>query len=159
MEYIKKKWGRKGLEAVDARPEDYPMEKWYPFEDYCDLLGRIGRELGQDNGKLVAHMGEEMMSHDVRWRTIFKGKKPEDIFTSTKRQDAQYAVGHMNVVDTENHNVILKEKLWEPSCKYSELWNNFYQGRLQGVLNLTGRKGNVQVSREKELIKYHIKWS
>jgi len=111
MEYIKKKWGRKGLEAVDARPEDYPMEKWYPFEDYCDLLGRIGRELGQDNGKLVAHMGEEMMSHDVRWRTIFKGKKPEDIFTSTKRQDAQYAVGHMNVVDTENHNVILKEKL------------------------------------------------
>lgn len=141
LKLVASKWGTAGLETVGAGLDDYAPEAWYPYGDFCDLLSRIRNDLAGGNPMIIYQLGFSMVKADRRWQELFGPLNPAEVFTTTKRQDSQYRVGAYtaSVVGPKHIQVTLVCE----DCR--QVWCEFYRGRLQGVLELTGRTGVVHL--------------
>lgn len=141
MEQVVKKWGNHGLQEIGADPNQYRMEQWYPFTDLCDTLLDIKVKLGNNNPLTVYQLGFRMIKEDPRWQGIFDDHDPAEIFLSTKRQEGQYHAGSQNLKKISAKHIQVDLLNW--GC--DDVWYDFFRGRLQGVLELTGRTGVVHL--------------
>ncbi len=158
LAYVRKKWGRDALEDLDKTPEQYRPAEWYAFSEFCTVLTDINAKLGDGDDLAVFHMGCEMIKNDFRWRTIFKGRSPVYVFKSTKRQDTQYTGGVNTANIIADKHIRIAMSGWD--CDY--IWYEFIKGRLQGVLELTGNNGTVDMTEVNESdhtgFTYDITW-
>ena len=158
LAYVNKKWGKEGLDKLGKVQDDFNAADWYPFSELCGLLTDINAKMGNGDGQAVNRMGTDMIKNDFRWRTIFNGRNPAYVFITTKRQDTQYIGGQYSARVVADKNIRINMKGWE--C--GEVWYEFVKGRLQGVLELTGHEGAVNMTRsgtgdEPEYV-YDITW-
>ena len=120
-------------------------------------LAKIDVRIGGDRSFSIDQLGHEIMTEDMRWQVIFRASNPGDIFTTTKRQEAQYKGGEVISRLAGDNHVEVTMVGW-PGEK---IWFEFYRGRLQGVLELTGKKGTVDmkpIDSETNECKYDIRW-
>jgi len=141
LDQVVKKWGNRGLQEIDVDPGQYKMEQWYPFNDLCSILSNIKVKLGNNNPLSVYNLGFRMVKEDPRWQDVFYDQDPAEIFLSTKRQEAQYKAGTQTIERIGEKHVRVNLDNWV--C--DEVWYDFFRGRLQAVLELTGRTGVVHL--------------
>ncbi len=157
LAYVNKKWGKESLEKLGKAQKDYRPADWYSFPEFCNILTDINTKLGNSDGQAVNQMGCEMIKNDFRWRTIFKGRNPVYVFITTKRQDTQYTGGVYSARVIEDKSIRIYISDWD--CDF--IWYEFIRGRLQGVLELTGHDGVVDMKRADEVESgyiYDITW-
>jgi hypothetical protein len=156
LDQVMKKWGKDGLDIIGADPRRYNEERWYSFSELCGLLSKVKSQLGNNNPLAIYQIGFSTIKKDRRWQEIFDNMNPADIFLTTKHQDDQYRVcTHIATSLGAKHvRVELNDFKGEP------VWLDFYRGRLQGVLELTGRTGVVHLlpPEKKDVRTYDIKW-
>jgi len=145
LEYVKRVKGPSGLEAVGKTPEDYKAEHQYDFVEFCELLIKIKKELDDQEGNIITRIARETMTSDTRWQVMFRRLDPKDIFSSTKRQASRHQIGEFVPVISKKGHVTLRMTLWSENEEHQDLWAKFYKGRLEGILELTGHKGTVEV--------------
>lgn len=143
ISYVIKKWGKMGLAKISVNPDSFKAEIWYSLKDFTILLQNIKDNLAETN-ESIPNLGRSTIVDDERWKWTFKDMDPEEVFSSTSRQNAQYQVGEMSVVESSPGFVRMKLELWVEDEAQCGLWAEFYRGRLQGVLDLTGSTGNVE---------------
>ena len=145
LDQVVKKWGNRGLEEIYANPSQYKMEQWYPFADLCSILENVKTKLGNNNPLSVYQLGFRIIKDDSRWQDVFFDQNPAEIFLSTKRQEAQYKAGTQSLERIGEKHIRVELQNWD--C--DEVWYDFFRGRLQGVLELTGRTGVVHLNPDK----------
>lgn len=138
------KWGQEVLDGIRADPDSYAPGEWYHYSAFCDILTAVKDAVGRSNPMIIYQLGFSTMKKDARWSELFQTMNPADVFRSTERQDTQYRVGHYSAEAKGNKHIQVKMTL--PDCRPE--WCEFYRGRLQGVLELTGRTGVVHLQRE-----------
>lgn len=162
LDYVTKRWGKVGLEKLTMRQEAFLPQGMYPFTDFCDMLSKIEKDLANGRAESIWRLGKEMIVNDVRWQAFFRSKDPNDIFTSTKRQDSQYLVGTFKTERKDIGHITIEVEMWKTTEESCRLWNEFYKGRLQGVLDLTNHKGEVEYTptpgKEGTSGTFHVKW-
>ena len=144
LDEVVKKWGNRGLKEIGAEPGKYKMEQWYPFSDLTKILNDVKTRLGNNNPLSVYNLGFRMIKDDPRWQGIFDDQDPAEIFLSTKRQDGQYQAGTQTLEKIGGKHVRVTMMGW--NC--DDVWYDFFRGRLQGVLELTGRTGVVHLQKD-----------
>ena len=142
-EYVSRKWGKVGLSKLGVSPNTYKAEVWYRLEDFTDLLSGISETL-TDSPTAISGLGRSTIVDDDRWKWAFREKDPLAVFSSSSRQNAQYQVGELNVIESSPGFVRIQMTMWTLDENTKAIWSDFYQGRLQGVLDLTGAVGNVE---------------
>ena len=146
LNQVVNKWGNRGLKEIGADPSKYKMEQWYPFTDLCSILSDVKLKLGNNNPLSVYQLGFRIIKDDPRWHNIFDDQDPATIFLSTKRQEGQYKAGTQSLERVSEKHVRVELQNWD--C--DDVWYDFFRGRLQGVLELTGRTGVVHLQPDKE---------
>jgi hypothetical protein len=141
LDQVMKKWGKDGLDIIETYPNKYKEEQWYSFSELLELLSKVKTQLGNNNPMAIYQIGLNTIKKDPRWQGIFCNNKPAEVFLTTKRQDDQYRIcEHVaTTVGAKHVRVELDGFKGEP------VWLEFYRGRLQGVLELTGRTGVVHL--------------
>ncbi len=142
LDHVSNKRGKGSLDKIGVDPAGYLIEKWYPISDFLSLISKIDDAFGDGSEGIASRIGHDIMKFDFRWQMLFKGKDPKDIFTSTKRQDGQYRGGRFeaSAIGDKKVTIILRE--WPNDM----IWYEFYKGRLQAVLELTGNTGDVDIT-------------
>jgi len=148
LEYVKKKLGKKVFEELGYNPDQYQPEKWYPFADFCVLLTRIDYMLSDYYTDNTFKLGYDMMFNDERWHHLFKDKDPLEIFSSYKRQDAQYQIGEFTTESVEEGMITVRMVLWIDDPDHSRYWSEYYQGNFKAILDITGKKGTIGLRRD-----------
>ncbi len=159
LDYVKRRRGMDGLDMIGVYHDQYLPEQRYPFVDFCTLLSIIYTTIGDGTYSDVSKLGKDILINDDRWRLLFKDKDPKDVFTTTKRQEDRYMVGDFDVKSVEHRKITLTMTMWSGKKEHQEIWAEFYKGRLEGVLELTGYEGTVGVKKGKKgIYNYTIKW-
>ena len=127
--------------AGNRTQDDFTWEKWYPYEDFCGLLADIKSAIGKGNPMIIYQLGFSIMKRDRHWQDTFGHMDPAEVFTSTRRQETQYRVGSYSAAALGKKHILVTMDCKE--CRPE--WCEFYRGRLQGVLELTGRTGVVHL--------------
>lgn len=160
ISYIKEKYGQRGSSSLGVDEREFIPVKWYPFSEYCSLLFDIYRELMDGDMDKIYRMGYEMITKDERWRSVFEKREPREVLSSTKRQEEQYRLGDIQLIEDDEDEIILEfmMNLQEDLCM--ELWSESYRGRLAGVLELTGHDGSVELDMdlERRVSVYTVEW-
>ena len=158
LEQVGKRWGSAGIQKLGANEQQYLPEKGYPAADFYALLSKIC-ELAEEEG-FICRLAENTIKGDQRWVVKFKGINPIDLFNGFKYQGERYQVGDFDVLDAEEGKVSLKMSLWTDDEMGAGLWAEYYKGRIQGALDLTGRMGTVILTRtgKKNEFLYEISW-
>jgi hypothetical protein len=157
LDAVASRWGTNGLSMIEQDYSGYREEQWYPFEDFNNLLATIKSRLGNNNSLSIYQMGFRTMKDDARWSEIFDDQDPAEVFLTTKRQEGQYKVGSVSAIPKGPKHLRIDFN----SEETDQLWFEFYRGRLQGVLELTGRTGVVHLlpqGSEKSVRSYDVKW-
>ena len=156
LSQVARRWGSVGVEEVRVRPDEYSEEEWYDFSEFCKLLGEIKSGPGNNNPMSIYELGVSTIKDDMHWQAIFQRLDPVDVFLSTARQERQYKIGAITPTKLGSKHIRLEYSIEADQG----LWLEFYRGRLQGVLELTGRTGVVHLL-PKETGKprtFDIKW-
>lgn len=146
--FVRKKLGVKGFEDLNIDTAEYKLESWYPYNDFCDILKTVSDTLEDSQPSTAYRMGYDAMFKDPRWQSLFKGQSPKDVFGTNKRQDALFMVGRFEVTEVEDDHVTVKMALWSQDEERNQYWVDFYHGVCQGVMDITGTKGEVEVTKE-----------
>ncbi|MCK4757020.1 MAG: hypothetical protein KAS67_01065 [Thermoplasmata archaeon] len=159
LQQVNKRWGTVGIQKLGTSEQQYLPEKGYPAADFYALLSKI-RELAEEEG-FICRLAEYTIKGDQRWVVKFKGMDPKELFNGFKYQGERYQVGDFDIQDAQEGRVTLKMSLWTDDEKGAGLWAEYYKGRIQGALDLTGRVGTVILTRsgKKNEFLYNISWS
>ena len=159
LEQVGKRWGKVGLLSLGGRAKTYLPEMGYPAEDFYGLLKDIRDKL-VDNDEYFFHMGMNSIKGDERWVIKFKDKDPNDLFNGFKYQGERYQLGDFEAKEITEKEIDLKMGLWTDDERGGALWAQYYLGRIQGALDLTGRKGNVDLQETNNVSEftYNIRW-
>ena len=151
---VSKKWGRESLEKIGRQPEHYKGDQWYPLSDFESLLSDIDNHMGKGDNTSLSGLAYEMVMSNFQFRTIFTNRDPVYVFLSTKQQDARYSGGTFDAIHVRGSQVRIEVSDWatEP------IWYEFFKGRLQGVLELTGHLGTVELTVAGDRYFYDIYW-
>ncbi len=160
LDHVNRRWGQAGLDKIGESHDNYLPEQTYPFENFCELLLKISNVLGEHSITDFSKLGGDMVRADERWKLMFKGQNPKEVFSTTKRQDDRYQVGNFELESAKDSEVKLTMKLKVGKKEHRGLWVEFYKGRLAGVLELTGHTGTVKVNpkKAKGAYQYTIMW-
>ena len=157
LELVADRWGADSIGKIGAKNGVYNTDQWYPFEEFSQLLSIVKSSVGNNNPLVIYQLGLNTMKREQRWNELFSALDPADVFQSTERQDTEYRVGTYTAVPKSPKHIQVTMECDDPSPE----WCEFYRGRLQGVLELTGRTGVVHLlpARENKLVRtYDIKW-
>lgn len=159
LELVGKRWGKVGLLRLGGRAKTYLPEMGYPAEDFYGLLKEIRDKL-VDNDEYFFHIAMMSIKDDEHWVVKFRGKDPKDLFNSFKYQGERYQLGDFEAEEVAEKGVDLRMALWIDDEVAGALWAQYYLGRIQGALDLTGYKGKI-VLQETENVNefiYNIRW-
>jgi hypothetical protein len=151
---VAKKWGRESLEKIGRQADQYKGDEWYPLSDFESLLYDIDGQLGKGDNTSLSGLAYEMVMNNFQFRTIFTNRDPKYVFLSTKQQDARYSGGKFDTIHVRGSQIRIEVSDWatEP------IWYEFFKGRLQGVLELTGHLGTVELTIAGNKFIYDIFW-
>jgi hypothetical protein len=150
FQFAKKKLGRQGVADLGIAAEDFNTDRWYPYSDFCRLLDKTQQLVKDTKNPTSFKLGHDAFAEDERWRSLFKDQDPKDIFATNKRQDALFIVGRFEVVKTEDTLIKLRMAPWSKEYKDNAVWAQFYHGVLKGVLDITGKTGQVDIEEAQE---------
>ena len=136
------KWGKDSLDNLKHSASQYESSEWYSIGDFCIMLTEIKKNLGNGDSQTIYDIAYEMISSNFRWRTVFPGRDPVFVFLSTKRQDTQYRGGQFMAARVGDNHIQVTMSGWSDD----PIWYEFYRGRMQSVLDLTGHKGKVELT-------------
>ena len=161
LDYIAKNRGKTSFDLLGMKPEDYRVEERYDFDIFCQLLAKIDLMTGEDNGVYISKIARETMTEEARWKVQFRKLDPKSIFMTTKRQEGRHQIADFEPTFNREGHVSIKMTMWTQDKAYQELWANFYKGRLEGVMELMGRKGSVDLIKEfsDDVYTYEIHWN
>ncbi len=152
-------WGDEGLEKIKRNPDQFEKNDWFPISEFTSLLKDIDEILDEGVSPAIYQMAHTMMRNDFKFRTIFKNKDPKYVFMTTKRQETLIKGGRYLAKAVDDHHVRIEMSGWSDDPR----WYEFYRGRLQGVLELTGREGTIEMtsanSSNGQVYFYDIKWN
>ena len=157
LKLVAYKWGTDALKIIGQSPDKYLTEQWYPYSEFCDILAAVKSTVGNNNPMIIYQLGFNTIKKDKHWQNTFISKNPVEVFNSTEHQDTQYKVGTYSAVGIGPKHIRLTMNC--PDCRLE--WCEFYRGRLQGVLELTGRTGVVHLmpsGEDKTQRVYDVKW-
>jgi len=143
--FVKKKTGEGGLKRLGVSSETFVHDRWYPYSEFCSLLQKTQDLLKDSKTSVAFKLGYETMHSDERWNSLFKGQDPKDVFGTNKRQDALFMVGRFEILSVQDGRIEVKMSLWSKDENNNKLWAQFYHGVVQGVLDITGKQGQVQM--------------
>jgi len=149
-DYVEKKWGNAGLERIGMKKDRYIFEKWYPMDEFLDLLTAIEGEWGKVDPPYPYKIAYSTMTHDVRWPSVFRGKDPRDLFLETKYQNTEYVCGDFEAWRDGEFNVVTRARLWIRDHEKARLFAQFYYGQVMAVLKMTGKKGDIVMDLKEE---------
>ena len=161
--FVRKKLGGGGLEKIGVGSEEFRIEQWYSYDDFCRLLKKCEELLPDHEPSTTFRLGHFTMAEDERWQTLFRGQDPKEVFGTNKRQDALFMVGRFEIQKVEDDMVQVKMTLWSKEDEHNGYWADYYWGVMAGVLDMTGTEGevtmDVQAEGEKKAWIYTIAWS
>ncbi len=160
--YVQRKWGMEGAVKISLDPDQFKPEEWYPLEDFTELLADIVHDLADANMEEAYKVGRWMVMNNVKWAGIFSARKPQDIFSSNANQKTEYKVGEVRGLLIHPNSLQLHIEMWTDDKESAYIWGQFYRGRLQGVLDLSGTKGQARVivdyEEDKHSLTYDLTW-
>jgi uncharacterized protein (TIGR02265 family) len=159
LNYIKQKRGHTSYELLGMDIEKYIIEEKYNFEDFMELLSKI-KVITSSEEDYIARIARETMTEEATWKNLFRRMDPASVFTSTQRQNGRHQLADYEPVNVANGHVSLRMSMWTDNREHQQLWAEFYKGRLEGILELMGRKGSVKIIREfgNGAFTYSIEW-
>ena len=160
LDYIKRTRGETSLEMLNIKPEKYRIEERYDFEEFCKLLAKIDLMSAHDDGNYISKVARETMTEEATWKIQFRRMDPKNLLMSMKRQEGRHQIADFEATSNGGNLVLIKMSMWSGSRPHQDLWAHFYRGRLEGVLELMGRKGEVKMFKEFEdgVYTYEISW-
>ena len=160
LEYIQKNSSQTSYELLGMNPDDYRAEERYDFEIFCKLLAKIELMAREDNGSYISKIARDTMTKEARWKVQFRRLDPKSVFMTTKRQEGRHQIADFEPELLDDGHVSIKMTMWTRDKAYQNLWANFYKGRLEGVMELMGRKGTVELVKEfsEGVYTYDINW-
>jgi len=161
LDFIQKNRGKTSFELLGMKQDDYRVEDRYDFELFCQLLAKVDLMASEDNGRYISNMARDTMTKEARWKMQFRKLDPKSVLMTTKRQEGRHQIADFEAEDHGGNHVSIGMKLWTKDKAYQDLWANFYKGRLEGVLELMGRKGSVDMIKEfgDGIYTYDITWN
>ena len=158
--YVQKKRGQTSYELLGKDIEDYIAEEKYDFNDFGELLAKV-RLISSNEEDCIASIARETMSEEATWKNLFRRLDPTSVFISTQRQKGRQHLADYEHIEVGKGHVVLRMTMWSENREHQDLWAEFYRGRLEGILELIGRKGTVKLTREfgKANFSYSIEWS
>jgi uncharacterized protein (TIGR02265 family) len=147
LDYIRQKRGQMSYELLGREIDNYTIEEKYEFTDFAELLSKI-KLITSGEEDYIARIARETMTEEATWKALFRRLDPASIFTSTQRQDGRHRLADYEPINVANGHVSLRMNMWTDNRDHQDLWAEFYRGRLEGILELMGRKGTVKMVRE-----------
>lgn len=147
LDYIKKHRGHTTYELLGRNAEDYKIEEKYDFRDFGELLSRI-KVIVPNEVDYIARIAKETMMEEAAWKNLFRRMDPANVFASTQRQDGRHRLADYETLEVAKGRVVLRMRMWTENHEHQDLWAEFYRGRLEGILELMGRKGTIKLIRE-----------
>jgi hypothetical protein len=145
--YIKKNRSQTSYELLDRNLEEYKIEEKYDFTDFAELLSKI-KMIASGENDYIARISRETMLEEASWKGLFRRMAPASVFSSTQRQEGRQQLADYEPEEISNNQVIIHMKMWTDIRDHQDMWAEFYRGRLEGILELMGRKGSVKMVRE-----------
>lgn len=157
--FIQRHWGQDGLKSFSKGQDDYLNERWYPLDEFCEFLISINERFEKDN--LISKLGFESVINDIRWKSIFCSRDPAELFMTTKNQDKEFLCGTFEFQLIGQNIVIINFHPHIENEEKAKLWNQYYCGRLQGVLKCSERNGKVEFESNNDSLEsvFRIRWS
>ena len=147
LNYIRKTRGQTSYELLGKDIDKYKIEEKYDFREFGELLAKI-KLITRNDDDYIARISRDTMSEEASWKNLFRRMDPASVFASTQRQDGRHQVADYQPIETTPGQVVLRMKMWAEDREHQDLWAEFYRGRLEGILELMGRKGTVKLTRE-----------
>lgn len=145
--YVRKHRGQTTYELLGKDLESYRAEEKYDFNDFMELLSRIKMVVMKEED-YITRIARETMAEEAVWKNLFRRMDPANVFASTQRQDGRQKLADYEPLDVQKGRVVLRMRVWTDNREHQDLWAEFYRGRLEGILELMGRKGSVKLVRE-----------
>ncbi len=160
LDYIQKNRSQTSFDLLDMKQEDFRVEDRYDFETFCKLLAKIDTMATEEDGAYITRIARETMTKEARWKMQFRKLDPKNVFMTTKRQEGRHHIADFEPIYHGQGYVAIKMAMWTKEKAYQTLWADYYRGRLEGVLELMGRKGEVKLTREfgEGQFTYDITW-
>ena len=115
---------------------------------------------GSDNSDYVTSIARDTMSDEAKWKVQFRKLDPKSVFMATERQRTRHNLADFRTKDNGDKQVIITMDMWTDVKAYQDLWASFYKGRLNGVLELMGRKGSVKMLKGRDgKYTYEVSWT
>ncbi len=143
IDYVNRKWGRVGVAKLGLDKSKYVLEKWYPLEEFLELLESIDKEFNGGPVSNAQKMAYETMKRDPKWQAVFKGKDPRDLFLDTKYQNQEYEVGDFMTYKKGQDEIVTTMRVRSLEDKHVQKFSDFYLGKMLAVLDMTGAEGTV----------------
>jgi uncharacterized protein (TIGR02265 family) len=147
LDYIKHHRGLTSYELLGMEISDFRPEEKYPFARFGELLSKV-RLISPGEDDCVAKMSRDLMNREASWKSLFRRMDPKNVFTSTQRQEGRHQLADYEPAEASDGQVVIRMKMWSENRDHQDLWAEFYRGRLEGILDLMGRKGSVKLVRE-----------
>lgn len=161
--FIMKKWGLERAKKIGLDPSFYKPEAWYPLEEFCGVFSSIAQVLGGDPATYAFLIGHTTMLSDVRFAFLFKDKDPKEVFNTSRNQSRVQQTGDFKGSSESSNSLSVYTNVWTQDNNIANIWSEFYRGRSQGVLDLTGKRGKVEkvidLSGNEKVVTYEIRWS
>lgn len=160
LDYIQNNRSQTSFDLLNMSQDDFKVEERYGFEIFCQLLAKIDVMASEENGSYITKIARETMTQEARWKVQFRKLDPKNVFMTTTRQEGRQNLADYEPIYHGQGSVSIKMNMWTKDKAFQDLWANFYKGRLEGVLGLMGRKGEVKLIREfgEGLFTYDISW-
>jgi hypothetical protein len=160
--FILKKWGMERAKKIGLDQSFYKPEAWYPLEEFCAVFASIAGVMGGEAANHAYIIGHTTMLSDVRFAFLFKDKDPKEGFNSSRNQTKVQQTGDFKGSSESSNSISVYTNVWTADDKTADIWSEFYRGRSQGVLDLTGKKGKVEkitdFSGSEKVVTYEIRW-
>jgi len=161
LDYVRLKRGRTSYELLGMDVSDFRPDEKYDFAEFGNLLSKV-KLISPGEEDYVARISRDLMLREVTWKNLFIRMDPKNVFASTKKQEGRHQLADYKALEVTDSMVKLQMRIWSENREHQDLWADFYRGRLEGILDLMGRKGQVKAVREfgdGGAFTYTITWS
>lgn len=159
--YIKKHWGETGVETLRTTAKaSYNSDQWYPLEEFCELLSNIVVLFNRDD--IISKLGYESIVMDIRYKSLFRKKNPQEVLMGTENQDREFQCGEFDFITFGTNIIGITLNTCLEDEDSSKLWCEYYEGRVKGVLDLMGKEGKIDtefIEGEKNGGVYRVRWA
>ena len=161
LNFVKKDRSQTSYDLLERKIEDYRDEEKYDFRDFGELLSKI-KMITSSQDDYIARIARETMAEEATWKHLFRRMDPTNVFASDQRQRVRQHIADYESLVVENGHIELRMEMWTDNRDHQDLWAEFYRGRLEGILELMGRKGAIKLTKEfgdGGIFTYSITWT